>query len=297
VSVTLDPSQVEQFYEQGCFIVKDALTGADFEPIETAYTKLIDERARNFMERGLITDLCESEPFATRFARIAEQIDPTIEGISGELTWGLDIMRAKLPPVFEFFFNPNLLAPVESIIGSEILLSPIQHIRPYIPVRGDKQAMQVPWHQDQGVTKEEADVSEILTVWIPLVDVDTGSGCLEVIPRQKQLLEHQAEGGTMIKPHLMPDDKPVDCVMSRGDLLFMSAYTPHRGHTNSSNYVRWSMDLRFQKTGTPTGRPFHPEFILQSASDPASVQNDYDEWCSRWDAGLEAAKGIGLHRV
>lgn len=295
--VTLDASQVEQYYDQGFFIVRGALTDADFEPIESAYSELIDERVRDFKARGLIEDLCEGEPFATRFARVAEQIDTDDESVRRELTWGLDIMHAKLRPTFEFFFNPNLLAPVESIIGPEILLSPIQHIRPYVPVRGDKQAMQVPWHQDQGVTKEEADVSEILTVWIPMVDVDENSGCLEVIPGQTNLLEHQPEGGTMIKPHLMPDVKPVDCVMKRGDLLFMSAYTPHRGHTNRSDYVRWSMDLRFQKTGTPTGRPFHPSFVVQSKADPASVQDDYDEWCTRWDEGLESAKGMRLHRV
>jgi hypothetical protein len=297
VAVSLGASQIEQFYEQGYFIVKGALTDADFEPIETAYTALINERAENFKERGLISDLCENEPFSTRFARIAEQIGPEIKNIGRELTWGLDIMHAKLPPMFEFFFNRNLLSPIESIIGPEILLSPIQHIRPYVPARGDTQAMQVPWHQDQGVTKEEADLSEILTVWIPYVDVDANSGCLEVIPNQKQLLEHQPEGGTMIKPHLMPQEKPEDCAMRRGDLLFMSAYTPHRGHVNRSNYVRWSMDLRFQKTGTPTGRPFHPEFILQSKSDPDSVQNNYDKWCNRWDEAMEASKGIRLHRV
>lgn len=295
--VTLSQSQIDQYYDQGYFIVKDALSDADFEPIETAYNQVIDERVRDFKARGLIDDLCEDEPFATRLARVSEQIDPDNDEARRELSWGLDIMRAKLPEMFEFFFNPNLLAPVESIIGPEILLSPIQHIRPYVPVRGDKQMMQVPWHQDQGVTKEEADVSEILTCWIPFVDVDENSGCLEVIPGQSKLLEHQAEGGTMIKPHLMPEAKPVDCVMNRGDLLFMSAYTPHRGHTNRSDYVRWSMDLRFQKTGTPTGRPFHPEFILQSKSDPDSVQNDYQEWCRRWDEGLEAAKGVRLHRV
>ena len=297
--VKLDASQIDQYYDQGYLIVEGALSDADFEPIETAYSKLIDERALNFKKRELITDLFEDEPFATRFARIAEQIDPEIEGIGRELTWGLDIMHARLQPMFEFFFNPNLLAPVENIIGSEITLSPIQHIRPYVPVRGDKQAMQVPWHQDQGVTKEEADVSEILTVWIPLVDVDPDSGCLEVIPgiTKQGLLEHQAEGGTMIKPDSMPDTPPVDCAMNRGDLLFISAYTPHRGHTNRSNYVRWSIDLRFQKTGTPTGRVQHPEFILQSSSDPNTVQNDYDEWCNRWEEGLEAGKGVRFHRV
>ena len=298
MAIELDQEHVDQYYDQGYLIVRGALTDADFKPIETAYSALIDKRIQNFRQRGLVDDPYEDEPFATRFARITEQIETEDDAIKRELTWGLDIMHAKLPPMFEFFFNPNLLAPVQSIIGPEILLSPIQHFRPYVPVKGNKQPMQVPWHQDQGVTKEEADVSEILTVWIPLVDVDSGSGCLEVIPGQgNQLLEHQAEGGTMIKPHLMPDVKPVDCVMQRGDLLFMGAYTPHRGHTNSSNYVRWSMDLRFQKTGTPTGRVQHPDFILRSESDPSSVQNDYAEWCRRWDEGFEAGKGVRFHRV
>ena len=91
-------------------------------------------------------------------------------------------MEARLPEMFAFCFNPNLLAPVESIVGPEITLSPIQHLRPYTPRRGERQPMQVPWHQDQGVTREEADASQILTVWIPLVDVDPGNGCLQVLP-------------------------------------------------------------------------------------------------------------------
>ena len=295
--VPLTQQQIDQYYNDGYFIVRGALSDENFAPLEAAYSEVIDERIRDFKARGLIEDLYEYEPFAKRFARIHDQIKVDDKDLRRELSWGLDIMHAKLPATFEFFFTPNLLTPVESIIGPEIMLSPIQHIRPYVPVTGDSQPMQVPWHQDQGVTKEEADVSEILTVWIPMVDVDENSGCLEVIPGQTNLLEHQAEGGTMIKPHLMPDAKPVNCVMSRGDLLFMSAYTPHRGHTNRSDYVRWSMDLRFQKTGTPTGRPVHPEFILQSKADPDSVQDSYVEWCERWEAGLETGEGVRHHRV
>lgn len=59
--------------------------------------------------------------------------------------------------------------------------------------------------------------------------------------------------------------------------------------------VRRSMDLRFQKTGTPTGRPHWPEFILQSPSDPSSVQDSYKEWCHRWREGL-ASPHTDLHR-
>ena len=53
--------------------------------------------------------------------------------------------------------------------------------------------------------------------------------------------------------------------------------------------------MRFQKTGTPTGRPHWPEFILQSPSDPSIVQDSYEEWCRRWDEGL-ASPHTDLHR-
>ena len=73
-------------------------------------------------------------------------------------------------------------------------------------------------------------------------------------------------------------------------------YVPHRGGVNSSpDLVRWSMDLRFQATGTPTGRPHWPEFILQSDADPSIVQDSYDEWCERWIDGL-ASPNTDLHR-
>jgi phytanoyl-CoA hydroxylase len=297
--VTLTSEQVDQYYKEGFIIVRGALSDEDFAPIESAYSDLLDARIRTLVSAGKLSDPAEGEGFATRLARVVEQIPVEDTDTIKALTANLDLMIARLPAVFGFFFNPNLLAPVESIIGSEITLSPIQHIRPYIPIRGDSQPGQVPWHQDQGVTKEEADASEIMTVWIPMVDVDPSSGCLQILPgiTSHGLLQHEPEGGTRIKPDLMPEADPYDCIMSRGDLLFMSAYTPHRGQPNRSDYVRWTMDLRFQKTGTPTGRPVHPEFILRSKQNPSSVQDDYDEWCRRWIEGREAGKGVRHHRV
>jgi predicted alpha/beta hydrolase family esterase len=58
------------------------------------------------------------------------------------------------------------------------------------------------------------------------------------------------------------------------------------------------MDLRYQKTGTPTGRPFHPEFVVRSREDPASVLTDHAAWCRMWEVGLRQAKeaGVSLHR-
>lgn len=46
--------------------------------------------------------------------------------------------------------------------------------------------------------------------------------------------------------------------------------------------------MRFQRRGTPTGRPHWPEFVVQSESEPGCVQGSYDEWCKRWLAGLSS---------
>ncbi len=223
MAVTLTPEQVDQYYKEGFLIVEGALSDDDFSPLESAYAELIDERIQSLVSSGKIESAAENEGFATRLVRVAEQIPGDDEDAIKSLTAGLDLMHARLPVVFEFFFNPNLLAPVEGIIGPEITLSPIQHIRPYLPSRDDWQPGQVPWHQDQGVTQEEADASEILTVWIPLVDVSPESGCLQILPgiTKAGFLQHEAEGGTRIKPHLMPEVELFDCVMNRGDLLFL----------------------------------------------------------------------------
>ena len=292
---SLSRDELDRYAGQGFLIVRDVLGDADFAPVETACERLIDTIARRHLAEGLIASAAEGEGFTTRLARIEEQLTDSEAQVHKR---ELDIMEARLPEMFAFFFNRNLLAPVESIVGPEITLSPIQHLRPYTPRRGERQPMQVPWHQDQGVTREEADASEILTVWFPLVDVDRTNGCLQVLPGVTGfgLLQHERTGGTHIKPSLMPDVEPYDCIMRRGDLLLMSAYTPHHGHQNRSDRVRWSIDLRFQKTGTPTGRPEFPEVVVQSRSDPASVQDDYEDWCRRWVASL-AAPQQKHHRV
>ena len=289
MSRSLTPDELDRYASQGFLIVRDVLGDQDFAPVEAAYERLIDAIAHRHLAEGRIASGADGEGFTTRLARIEAQLSDDDAPVHKR---ELDIMEARLPEMFAFFFNSNLLAPVESIVGPEIILSPIQHLRPYTPRRGERQPMQVPWHQDQGVTREAADASEILTVWIPLVDVDRTNGCLQVLPGVTGfgLLQHEATGGTHIKPAMMPDVEPYDCVMRRGDLLLMSAYTPHRGHQNRSDRVRWSIDLRFQKTGTPTGRSNLPEVVVQSRADPASVQEDYDEWCSRWVAALAAPK-------
>ena len=109
------------------------------------------------------------------------------------------------------------------------------------------------------------------------------------------LLEHEYrhnQVGPGIKTESMLATEPVDCVMQKGDLLMMNALIPHRGQVNNSKGVRWTMDLRFQRTGTSTGREHHPKFIVKSKKHPDSVEDNYEEWCVKWIKALNRKNGL-----
>jgi len=291
----LTQEQVEEFRREGVIVAENILSDADFAPVIAAYEEFLDKRAHELLAEGKISELHEGEPFDRRFASLYDQ--------SKEINRGLDIMEARLPEMFEFLRNDNLLDAVETLIGSEITCSPIQHIRAKPPARceADQAAsfFNVPWHQDAGVTWEEADDSDIVTCWMPLVDATVENGCMEVLPGvwKQGFREHQAEGGTTIRPDLMPDTAPRPVPVRKGGVIFMHRHTPHRSTSNLSEGVRWSLDLRYQKTGTPTGRPFHPDFVVRSREHPETVLTDHATWSNMWQEALVSAKGVRAHRV
>ena len=77
----------------------------------------------------------------------------------------------------------------------------------------------------------------------------------------------------------------------------MHRCTPHHSTPNFTTGVRWSLDLRYQPTGVPTGRPFHPAFVVRSPTQPESVLTDHAEWSRRWQEALANSAGIHAHRV
>ena len=274
-------------------VAEQALGDSDLDPVIDEYCAYIDDRVRSLFAEGKITDLHEDEPFERRLACVCGQ--------NNEIHDDLDIMKLRGRASFDFLRNEHLLDAVEGIVGPEITCSPIQHTRAKLPQGlspGGREPHVVPWHQDAGVTWEEADPYFILTVWIPLVDATVENGCLEIIPgvHGAGLLRHEGKGGTHIAPEEMPPGEPMPLPVRKGDIIMMQKEIPHRSLPNLTDEVRWSIDLRYQKTGTPTGRPFHPDFIVRSRSNPGSVLQDYETWRDLWIEALEKSKGIPAHR-
>ena len=289
----LSPEQVAQFAEDGYLLLRGALTDADLDPIIAEYEEYIGLRAEELLAAGDISALYADEPFDRRLISICREDDAIYKE--------LDIMRLRGRASFEFLRNDRLLDLVESLVGPEITCSPIQHTRAKLPAGltpGGSDPHVAPWHQDAGVTWEEADPHFILTVWLPLGAATPENGCLQILPRAHRngLVQHHIKQGlgTVIIDEEMPQTAQLTLPMDKGDVLLMDKQTPHRSTSNNADMVRWSMDLRYQQTGTPTGRPFHPDFVARSRSNPASELRDYDEWCRRWVESLEAVQGQGV---
>ncbi|MEM7132191.1 MAG: phytanoyl-CoA dioxygenase family protein [Chloroflexota bacterium] len=291
----LTSTQIEQFQIEGYLQLDNALQPSDITPLIEEYSSYIDRRTHELLSQGRISQLYINEPFERRLACICRE--------DAELYRELDIMHCRGQAAFEFLRNPALLDVVESLVGPEITCSPIQHIRPKLPnglaPRGSDPHV-VPWHQDAGVAWEEADPYFILTVWLPLTEVTPENGCLQIMPRghQKGLLQHHTKRGTgtKIRGVELPRIHPITLPMSPGSLLLMHNHLPHRSTKNLTDSVRWSADLRYQRTGTATGRPFHPEFVARSRSNPESELTDHDTWCRLWKDALAESQGMRVHR-
>jgi phytanoyl-CoA hydroxylase len=290
----LTEEQVRTFREEGVLVAEGVLTEDDLAPVIAEYAAWIECRARELAAEGKITELHEDAPFERRAALLYAQTPDIVKD--------MDIMTVRGAATFAFLHNTRLLDVVETLVGPEITCNPIQHIRakPPAAVSGAGAGFyNVPWHQDAGVTWEEADSSDIITCWIALTDATVENGCMEVLPGawKRGYLTHQAEGGTTIRPDLLPDIPPCAVPVRKGGIVFMHRYTPHRSTPNYSDGVRWSMDLRYQPTGVPTGRPFHPDFVVRSPRNPESVLTDHAEWSRLWIDALANSQGIKAHRV
>ncbi|NQU40243.1 MAG: phytanoyl-CoA dioxygenase family protein [Lentisphaerae bacterium] len=284
----------QTFERDGVVIIKDVLTEADFAPVQAELEAFVDQRARELKAAGKLDNLCEGLDFGYRIVGLYAQCK--------EIVSGLDIMEMRSKSMFDFIHTERLLDLAEAFLGPELTCNPIQHLRAKMPISvdGSNAFMNVPWHQDAAVTLEEADPTSVYTFWMPMIDANRETGCMEVIPGCGPIgLMNHIPGayGTEVDPAVLPDTEPVTAACPRGGVVVMNKLTPHHGIPNVSDRARWTIDLRYQVTGQPTGRSFHPDFPVRSRANPASVKRDYAWWCQAWETALVTSKGMGGHRV
>lgn len=288
----------QQLGEDGYAVAEGVLDPSEcLDPILDAMGHRLGEWAAEQVRRGVIPRSFESYSLEQR---LIELVARDVPGVAQVLDISLpqggirpDTPMFLADEVFSLLSEPRLLDILGTLLGDAIWLSPVGHTRMKVPSamapQGHGLLGHVPWHQDNGVLLEEADELDVLTVWIPLVDVDETNGCLQVIPtmRGHDLLVHCAgDGGLRIPASQMPSPRPVPVPMRRGSILLMHSRTLHSSMPNlTSDRVRLSLDLRYQGVEKPTGRPAFPSLQLRDSSKTLSATPE--SWRSSWLATRE----------
>lgn len=211
------------------------------------------------------------------------------------------------PAVFEMVKAPAILDIVESLIGPEITSNPIQHVRikpPASHLRDAERRAHVTttdWHQDRAVALEEADQTNMVTVWLAITDATVVNGCLQVVPFTKgpKMLPHCPKKQTAIADGCLDETAALPLPVGAGGIVLLHPLVPHSSLANGSDGIRWSFDLRYNQSGQPTGRSHFPDFVARSRTAPETELRDWQSWKTMWEDAREksaAAPHIAIHR-
>lgn len=301
----LDDAAHSRLEDKGYIVLPGLLDPEhDLAPLRLEYESLLDEVASRLHLDGTASSAYPDLPLGLRFCALVRETQ-------GTLVHHLDITLPQKgittdtpvhcgPAAFGLITNPHLLDAVETIVGPEIYANPTQHVRIKPPEDCLQQdgtivgeVAQTVWHQDLGTVMPEADESQILTVWIAVTEATRENGCLLVAPgsHKRGLVEHCHDPRSNYSRQAIPDemvgDDRVAVEMKPGDVLFLTKFTIHASLPNVSEDIRWSVDLRYQPIGQPTGRPWFPGFVARSRSAPDTVLSDPDTWKTLWHTARE----------
>lgn len=251
----LTEAQVAQFFDQGYLMVPDIFAPEELEPLRQEIAGLIDAEAEKLAEEGQITDLHQDAFFETRLTRLLTD-HPELEAAFMRAVEGREGGGHTGEEMFRAITHPKLLDAIESLVGSEIIASSVYRIRPKVPNLGRGV---VPWHQDSGYFSAHCDKDLIVTCWLPLVHATPENGCLQVLPQahRKGVVRHHTGGNAgflVIEALDLPGNcqETVTVPVPLGGALLLTNTTPHCSTPNTSDTIRWSIDLRYQAASAPT---------------------------------------------
>lgn len=306
----LTAEQLQAFERDGFLVVEDVFDLGVLNALKAEYATLLDELYDGWFNEGQVTVAPDGLGFYEKLLHAyrarCDWFQPFDISLPGDRIHADTPMHFG-PAVFDFVTHPGLLDLVEDLIGPEITSNPIQHIRikpPATDLHTDEIRAHITatdWHQDRGVTLQEADNTEMVTVWCAITDATAENGCLQVIPRGHRdgMKPHCPRTQTAIADNQIDVSKAMPLPVKSGGVVIFHPLTPHSSLVNQTDGFRWSFDLRFNVTGQPTGRAHFPAFIARSRARPESVLTSCDDWRRMWQearARLAVKPHIDIHR-
>ncbi|SHF20522.1 Ectoine hydroxylase-related dioxygenase, phytanoyl-CoA dioxygenase (PhyH) family [Litoreibacter ascidiaceicola] len=299
----LSTDQIAAYTRDGYLVVPDVVPQDVLDRVRAEYAGLLGDLYAKW-------DLPEAHSFEdkliTAYRAGRDWFQPMDISLPGDRI-AADTPMHFGPAVFEMATHARLLDMVEDLIGPEITSNPIQHVRikpPATELNADEVRAHITstdWHQDRAVALEEADQTDMVTVWLAVTDATIENGCLKVQPFNgpQDILPHCPKKQTAIADQFIDEEGAVPLPVPSGCAVLFHPLVPHASLPNTSQGIRWSFDLRFNKSGQPTGRGHFPDFIARSRANPETELHDWKAWRSMWEdarARLAAEPHIDIHR-
>lgn len=170
---------------------------------------------------------------------------------SDERPEAMDVPHFLYPELFEWAFDPQILAMVEPILGHDLALFSTHFI-----CKPKGNGKRVPWHEDSAYWKGLIEPMEVCTIWLALDPSKRENGGMMVIPKThitgyKGFSEYDDVDPTEnvftseIKPILRDEEKRVYIELEPNECSLHDARIMHGSEPNLSDMRRCGWTLRF----------------------------------------------------
>ena len=243
----IDQAHVEAYRKDGYLLVPGMFGEADLETVRLAIEAEVDRLADRFYREGKVDSRFADQPFNRRLVQLCESAGEDVR------IWELRTRASVTPELYQFVRHPRMLELMSALLGPEVAWTGSFAVRVKLP---ESEETRFPWHQDTQYYGNPTQHLHVISVWIPLVDVDEQNGCLQLLAGSHRwgLLGGARDSERVVR---MFEDveqtrqrRPVVLPMRRGDLLAFTNMTcsanGHASTLNQTNEMRWSVDLRYR---------------------------------------------------
>ena len=272
----LQADQIAFYQKQGYLHAQSVIPQDVLETIRRVLKRWVDLTIDRWIEAGLLSERFEERDFHHRLNHAWHA--------AGQPKYVRSPRRDLVSPeMYQILTHPTLLDLAQDLLDTaEISVHGIFNARPKLP---DQIWTRTPWHQDAQYYPQGKNV-HIVSLWIPLQPVTETNSCLQVAPGHHQdtlyeRYEDQETGFIGLAPEIAAQLTGVSIEMEPGDVLCFPQRMPHRALPNTSDAVRWSMDLRYEPTEYATPEGTRQGFIARSPDDTNQIVT-CEQWLTQW---------------
>lgn len=213
----ITPEQIQQYREQGYFILESVITDEQLEGLRAECQRYIDKYEAEMEAKGVTT-----------------------LGINHyKKRYFISNRGAESAIITSFLFSDLMADVCQATLGDDVYLFNEQYV-----VKAAEVGLKFAWHQDSGYIGHYH--RPYLSCWCALDDMTEENGTVRVLPYERagmkpdDLIEHTVEEGTNDKVGYRGNDPGIAAIVPAGSIVVFSSRTFHSSGPNTTDRMRRS---------------------------------------------------------